>query len=197
MDDMSRHADEDELRPDELDLKILEYLVKDSSTEFKKLAEVLGVDQRTVAKRVSRMRERKVFRTTIDIDWPRLGVRASAFVGSTTALGEKDVAKLFDFIKNDPRVVEAYATIGAHEYFLRVLETDLQSLRDEVLRALEPLTADLAASVISSQIKLKDSSRFLGFLRKRYFVGSNGNGNKAYVGIGRRPSSYGRNRRDP
>lgn len=71
-------------------------------------------------------------------------------------------------VRTDPRVVEAYATIGAHEYFLKVLERDLQRLRNEVLRALEPLTADLAASVISSQIKQSDPSLFLRFLREHY-----------------------------
>ena len=165
---MRNYKIEEEFKPDELDLRILEYLVKDSGVEFKRLAEALKVDQRTIAKRVSRMKEKMVFKTTIDIDWSRLGVRASAFVGSTTALGEKDVAKLIDFIRTDPRVVEAYATIGAHEYFLKVLEMDLQRLRNEVLRALEPLTADLAASVISSQIKQKDPSLFLRFLREHY-----------------------------
>lgn len=165
---MTSDADGEDFRPDELDLKILEHLVENSGIEFKQLAKALEVDERTVARHIERMKQREVFRTTIEIDWQRLGVGASALVGSTTALGDRDVAKLYDFIRNDPRITEAYATVGAHEYLLKILETDLQRLRDGVLRPLEPLTADLAASIISSQMKRRDESSFLKFLRERH-----------------------------
>ena len=42
--------------PDELDLMILEYMAKDANIQFKQLAEMLKVDQRTIAKRVNSMK---------------------------------------------------------------------------------------------------------------------------------------------
>lgn len=154
-------------RADGLDFRILELLVKDARTQNRELASKLGVDKRTIAKRLERMRREGVLKHAIDIDWSMLGVGVSAYVGSTTALGEEDVAKLYEFIRTEPRVVEAYSTVGSNEYFLRVLDVDLQTLREEVLRKLEPLTADLATSIVSSQIKPKNLSAFLAFLQER------------------------------
>ena len=51
--------------------------------------------------------------------------------------------------------------------FLVVLDTDLQTLREEVLRKLEPLTADLSTAIVSTRIKARNYAAFLAFLRER------------------------------
>jgi len=155
--------------PDELDLMILEYMSKDSRVQFKHLAEILKVDQRTIAKRVSIMKEKGIFNHTIEINWSRLGIGISAYVGAETGLGEEDVRKMLDYIRKEPRVLEAYSTIGNQEYFFKVMETDLQSLREEVMTRFEPITAKLTSSIISSQIKRPDDVALLRFLRQRSF----------------------------
>jgi len=155
--------------PDELDLMILEYMANDANMQFKQLAEILKVDQRTIAKRVSSMKEKGVFRNKIEIDWSRLGVSISAYVGAETGLGEEDVKEMQDYVKKEPRVIEAYSTIGDQEYYFKVMETDLRSLREEVMTRFEPLTAKLTSSIISSQIKQSDDVALLRFLRQRSF----------------------------
>jgi DNA-binding Lrp family transcriptional regulator len=155
--------------PDELDLMILEYMAKDASIQFKKLAEILKVDQRTIAKRVSIMKERGIFIHKIELDWSKLGIGISAYVGAETGLGEEDVKRLHDYIRKEPRVIEAYSTIGDQEYFFKVMETDLQSLREEVMTRFEPITAKLTSSIISSQIKRQDDVALLRFFRQRSF----------------------------
>ena len=107
--------------PDELDLMILEYMAKDASMQFKQLAEILKVDQRTIAKRVNNMKERGVFNHKIEIDWTRLGIGISAYVGAETGLGEEDVRKMQDYIRMEPRVLEAYSTIGDQDYFFKIM----------------------------------------------------------------------------
>jgi hypothetical protein len=64
-------------------------------------------------------------------------------------------------------VIEAFSTVGSDEYFLIVLDTDLQTLREEVLRKLEPLTADLSTAIVSTRIKAKNHAAFLSFLVER------------------------------
>jgi DNA-binding Lrp family transcriptional regulator len=154
---------------DDLDLMILEYMAKDAGMQFKQLAEILKVDQRTIAKRVSNMKERGVFKYKIELDWSRLGIGISAYVGAETGLGEDDVKRLQDFIRKEPRIIEAYSTIGDQEYFFKVMETDLQSLREEVMTRFEPITTKLASSIVSSQIKRQDDVALLRFLRLRGF----------------------------
>lgn len=154
--------------PDEIDLMILENMAIDANTSFKQLAQKLKVDQRTIAKRISTMKEKGVFRNTVEVDWSRLGLAIVTYVGAETGLGEKDVARLHEYIKKDPRITEAYSTIGGQEYYFKVVETDLQSLR-EVLIPFEPITAKLTSSIVSSQIKKRDDASLLRLLRQRGF----------------------------
>ena len=154
--------------PDELDLMILEHMSSNADVSFKQLAQSLKVDQRTIAKRVSDMKEKGVLRNKIEIDWSRLGLGITTYVGAETGLGERDLARLHDYIRKEPRVTEAYSTIGNQEYYFKVVETDLQSLR-EVLMPFEPITSKLTSSIVSSQIKKNDDVALLRFLRQRGF----------------------------
>lgn len=166
---MSRATREPPYVPDELDLMILERMATDAGVQFKQLAETLKVDQRTIAKRVGKMKESGVLRNKIEINWSRIGLGIAAYVGAETGLGEKDLAKLHEFIRKEPRVIEAYSTIGSQEYFIKVLESNLQSLREDVLMPLEPITSKLTSSIISSQVKQQDDVSLLHFLRHRWF----------------------------
>ncbi|MGA2665906.1 MAG: Lrp/AsnC family transcriptional regulator [Nitrososphaerales archaeon] len=162
------------IRAGALDLRMMELLADDGSLTYKQLADRLGVDKRTVAKHFEALKRSGTLRITAEIDWPSIGVNAFAFVGTMTGLGEEDVARLYEFIRDEPRVIEAYSTLGSDEYFLVVLDADIQTLREEVLRKLEPLTADLSTAIVSSRIKPKDHAAFLSFLRRRRGGGDDG-----------------------
>jgi DNA-binding Lrp family transcriptional regulator len=157
----------DSFRPDELDLRMMELLAEDGGLTYKQLADKLHVDKRTVAKHYEALKKNGALKITAEIDWSLIGVNAFAFVGTMTALGDEDVAKLYEYIRSEPRVIEAYSTLGSDEYFLVVLDTDLQTLREEVLRKLEPLTADLSTAIVSSRIKERNYAAFLAFLQER------------------------------
>lgn len=151
---------------DELDLRIMEAVVEEPDATFKDLSRLLNLDQRTIANRMRRLRSQGVLYLTYEVDWRKLGFTASAFVGSTTAFGEKSVANLAQFIRKDPRIVEAYQAVGAHEYLMRVVESDLSSLRDSVLKDLEPLTADLTTTLVTSEIKRREYLPLLRYYRE-------------------------------
>jgi DNA-binding Lrp family transcriptional regulator len=153
--------------PDPLDLKILTLLAEDGSLGYKQLAQRTNADKRTIAKHVEDLKKRRVLKISAEIDWQAIGVGALAFVGTMTALGDEDVAKLYEYIRKEPRVIEAYSTIGSDEYFLTVVDVDLQTLREEVLRKLEPLTADLSTAIVSRKIKERDYAAFLAYLEEK------------------------------
>lgn len=152
--------------PDDLDLEILALLSEDGDVGYTKLAKRIGVDKRTVAKHAEAMRRQGVLKIGAEIDWAMLGVGAYAFVGTQTELGEAKT-RLYEFIRREPRVVEAYSTVGSDEYFFVVLEEDLQGLREDVLRDLEPLTANLTTAIVSTRIKQKSYASFIEFMRNR------------------------------
>jgi DNA-binding Lrp family transcriptional regulator len=155
-----------EFTVDALSLLIVGELLRQPESTFKGIAAVAGVDQRTVARRVALMKELGVIRQSFEVDWDKLGVGTSAFVGCNTSVGEKALGMLREYIKRDPRIVESFETVGSHEYVLKVLGNDLSDLRNSVLRDLEPLTADLTASVVSSEVKHKDYFQFVRYLRE-------------------------------
>ena len=158
---------------DALDLKILERMSVDGRVAFKELADLTETDQRTVASRFERlMRLGIIRRVTIEIDWAKVGLTARAYMGSTTALGQRDREKLFRYLRKEPRVVWAATTIGTHEYFMETIDVDVKTLRKEVCSELEPLTSNLETSIVTDQMKQRDQTSLLGYFRKRRFADS-------------------------
>jgi Lrp/AsnC family transcriptional regulator, leucine-responsive regulatory protein len=150
-----------------LDFTILKSLLVDGRLTFKELAAQVGCDQRTIASRFDRMVELGIVkRVTLDVDWSKVGLTAIAYMGSTTTLGERDRQRLFDFIRQEPRILEAFTTIGTHEYFMKVLDRDIASLRSEICTKLEPLTVDLVTSVIVEPVKSPDYKGLLGYVER-------------------------------
>jgi DNA-binding Lrp family transcriptional regulator len=160
------HPNAGDFSADELNLLIIGILLREPEATFKGIAAKAKVDQRTVARRVNVMRRNGVIRSIVEIDWKKLGIDTAAYIGCTTSQGERSVARIREYLKSDPRIVECYETVGAYQYILRVLSRDLQSLRDSVLRDLEPMTTDLVASVVSADVKGKDQFRFVRYLRE-------------------------------
>jgi DNA-binding Lrp family transcriptional regulator len=138
---------------DELDLLLLEAVVQHPEVSYKDLAELVHVDQRTAAKRIRNLVREGVLKQAVEIDWSKLGLQVQAFVGSTTARGLRYAVKFDELIRTDPRIVEAYETVGSNQYSLKVIDTDVLKLRDSVLRDLDPLAAELTTSLVAKKIK--------------------------------------------
>ena len=152
--------------PDDLDLFILEKMIEDSTITFKELAVLTKTDPRTIAKRYEHLRTIGIVRgATIDVDWSKLGLGATAYIGTATR-GEEIRQKLFEFIEQEPRVLEAYTTLGSHEYSMTVLDTNMEKLRTEICDKLEPLTTGLSTSIVVKTIKQAGHKGLLEYVRK-------------------------------
>jgi Lrp/AsnC family leucine-responsive transcriptional regulator len=152
--------------PDDLDLLVLEKMIEDSAITFKKLARLARSDQRTIAKRYERLKKEGIVkRATVEVDWSRLGLPATAFIGTATPHGDESRKELFDFVQHEPRVLQAYTTLGSHEYLMIVLDTSMEKLRSEVCDQLEPLTMGLSTSVVVRSIKHPDHKGILAYVR--------------------------------
>jgi DNA-binding Lrp family transcriptional regulator len=153
---------------DELDLLLLEALAQNPQISFKEIARMFDVDQRTVAKRIGILSKEGVLRQSIEIDWSKLGLRAQAYVGSTTARGIAYARKLNELMSTDPRVVTAYETLGTYHYTMKVIDTDVFEMRDSILRDLDALAADLTTSLVTKRIK-QDYRSLLRYIRETRF----------------------------
>ena len=152
---------------DLLDLLLLEALSQNPETSYKELGKLVGMDQRTVAKRVRRMTDLGVFKRSIEVDWTKLGL-TQALVGSTTARGMEYARKMSEIVETDPRIVEGYETLGSYNYFMKIIETDTFRLRDSVLRELDVLASELTTTLITKRVK-QDYRSFLRYLRETKF----------------------------
>jgi len=110
------------------------------------------------------MKKEGIFKETVEIDWIGLGTRTVAYVGCRTSAGVGQREELYSFVNRQPRIVESFSTVGQNEYLLKTITSDVHALREEILTPLEPLTSDLATSIISSQIKRPDYSSALSML---------------------------------
>jgi len=152
---------------DSLDLAILGNMLVNGRVTFKELAEITKSDHRTIASRFQRMVTLGIIRrATIEVDWSRIGLTAAAYMGSTTTLGQEDRRKLFDFMRREPRLLEAYTTIGSHEYFMKVVDWDIGNLRAGICGPLEPLTVDLTTSLIVDTIKVTDYAGLMRYIER-------------------------------
>jgi DNA-binding Lrp family transcriptional regulator len=152
--------------PDDLDLFVLEKLIDDSTITFKEMATLAKTDQRTIAKRCERLRKAGIVRrATVEVDWSKLGLTATAFIGTATSHGDDTRKKLLEFIQQEPRVLEACTTLGSHEYSMTVLDSNIEKLRAEICDKLEPLTMGLSTSVIVKSIKRPDHKGLLKYLK--------------------------------
>ena len=144
-------------RLDEVDYRILEALLADGRITFKQLATLTECEERKVSRRVARMVKSGLIRGfKADIDWAKLGLGMTAFVGTRTAVDETVRKKLFSFLNSNPRVVSVDATVGANEYVFKAISLDLQDLRNNICTPLEPLTAGLSTSIVSGPLKKED-----------------------------------------
>ena len=151
---------------DDLDLFVLEKLIDDSSTTFKEMSILAKTDQRTIAKRCERLRNAGIVRrATVDVDWSKLGLSVTAFMGTATSHGDEIREKLLKFIQEEPRILGAYTTLGSHEYFMTVLDSSMEKMRAEICDKLEPLTMGLSTSVIVKPIKRPDHKGLLRYLK--------------------------------
>jgi hypothetical protein len=62
--------------------------------------------------------------------------------------------------------VECYATIGAYEYVLEVVDRDITTIRSEIGASIEPLTAGIATSIVTGSVKDTDYPGLINYLRK-------------------------------
>ena len=150
-------------------LMIIEELLRNPKSSYKDIAKKLKVDQRTVARKIEKLEEENVIKPSLEIDWKKLGLDVSAFVGLTTAKTPRASSVLNEIIMKDPRVVEAYETLGTTQFFIRIMGKDMFSLRDSILREIDPLAGDLTTSLVTMTIKPQDYRSLVRHLRETWY----------------------------
>lgn len=115
---------------DKTDLRILEILMQDAKKPYTEVAKKVNVSQGTVHVRMNKLEEAGVVeRTTLKINYARLGYDISAFIGiylEKSGLYDSVLAKLKDI----PEITSIHYTTGNYSMFIKIHCRDTNHLKE-------------------------------------------------------------------
>jgi Lrp/AsnC family transcriptional regulator for asnA, asnC and gidA len=115
---------------DNTDLAILDVLVKDAKRPFTEVARLVHVSQGTVHVRMNKLMEAGIVeKTTLKINYARLGYDITAFIGiylEKSALYDQVLEQL----KGIPEITSIHYTTGNYSMFVKIHCRDTNHLRE-------------------------------------------------------------------
>jgi Lrp/AsnC family transcriptional regulator, regulator for asnA, asnC and gidA len=123
---------------DEINLKIIDILSRDSSTRFVEIARKIGISDATVHMRVRRLMATRIIRKfTISVNNCRIGYNHLAFMGINVEPGFAEEVVLG--LSNVETVLEIHEMHGRFDLILKIRAKDLDEMRDVVVNKIRTL----------------------------------------------------------
>jgi len=124
---------------DELDLQILELLIKDCRTPYLEIARICHVSGGTIHVRMKKMEEMGIIKgTRILLNLPKLGYDVCCFVGIYI-----DKTSSYDSVFNElskiKEVVELHLTTGTYSVFAKVVCKNISDLQEILLNKINSI----------------------------------------------------------
>jgi len=117
---------------DDLDLKLLSELKKDSSISVPVLSKKLGINSSVMYSRIKRLLKKKLIKKyTIEIDDAQLGFEVKASVGINRDPKFKD--EIQQSLLDTPEVAEICEITGRFDIIIKVLAEDLEQLHTIII----------------------------------------------------------------
>jgi Lrp/AsnC family transcriptional regulator, regulator for asnA, asnC and gidA len=133
---------------DDVNLRIIDILSKDSSTPFVEVAKQIGISDATVHIRVKKLiSEGIISKFTISVDNDLLGYDHLAFIGINVEPGFADEA--IAELSNLEEVLEIHEMHGTFDLLLKVRAKDLNQMRDLVEKKIRKLRRILETELMT------------------------------------------------
>ena len=114
---------------DNINLKIIDVLSKDSSLPFVEIAKQIGISDATVHLRVRRLRDEGIIsKFTLSVDNDLLGYDHLSFIGINIRPGLAD--RITEELSTIEEVLEVHEMHGKYDLFVKVRAKDLNHTRD-------------------------------------------------------------------
>ena len=124
---------------DELDLQILDLLIKDCRTPYLEIARICHVSGGTIHVRMKKMEDLGIIKgTRILINLPKLGYDVCCFVGIYVDKASS-FQNVFDELNKIKEVVELHLTTGDYSVFAKVICKNITDLQDILLNKINPI----------------------------------------------------------
>ena len=114
---------------DDINLKIIDVLSKDSSVPFVEIAKQIGISDATVHLRVRRLRDEGIIsKFTLSVDNDLLGYDHLSFIGINIRPGLAD--RITEELSTIEEVLEVHEMHGKYDLFVKIRAKDLIHTRD-------------------------------------------------------------------
>ncbi len=121
---------------DELDLQILDILIKDSRTPYLEIARICHVSGGTIHVRMKKMEDLGIIKgTKIILDMPKLGYDVCCFVGIYVDKSSS-FNNVVEEMSNIKEVVELHYTTGTYSVFAKVICRSISHLQDILMNSI-------------------------------------------------------------
>ncbi|MGL4873452.1 MAG: Lrp/AsnC ligand binding domain-containing protein [Clostridium sp.] len=132
-------ANNNNLQLDDLDLQILDLLIKDCRTPYLEIARICHVSGGTIHVRMKKMEDMGIIKgTRIILNLPKLGYDVCCFVGIFV-----DKTSSFDFVFSEMQktkeVVELHITTGAYSMFAKVICKNISDLQETLMNKINTI----------------------------------------------------------
>ena len=125
---------------DELDLQILDLLIKDCRTPYLEIARICHVSGGTIHVRMKKMEELGIIKgTRILLNLPKLGYDVCCFVGIYVDK-TSSFDSVFEELSRIKEVVELHLTTGNYSIFAKVVCKNITDLQDILLNKINTIT---------------------------------------------------------
>lgn len=125
---------------DELDLQILDLLIKDCRTPYLEIARICHVSGGTIHVRMKKMEELGIIKgTRILLNLPKLGYDVCCFVGIYVDK-TSSFDSVFDELSRIKEVVELHLTTGNYSIFAKVVCRNITDLQDILLNKINSIS---------------------------------------------------------
>jgi Lrp/AsnC family transcriptional regulator for asnA, asnC and gidA len=125
---------------DELDLQILDLLIKDCRTPYLEIARICHVSGGTIHVRMKKMEDMGIIKgSRIILNLPKLGYDVCCFVGIYVDKTSSFNA-VFDEMSTINEVVELHLTTGNYSMFAKIVCTNISDLQDVLLNKINNIS---------------------------------------------------------
>lgn len=146
---------------DEIDKKILKFLIENTRTPFTEIAKSINVSAGTIHVRVKKLEDMGVIKgTSLTVDYERVGYEFVAYVGVLlTKTNKKDA--VIDKLKKIPNVTVAHIVSGKYNIFCKIRAKNTSDAKDVIYRIDEIEEILRTESMISLEESFNDKSRLI------------------------------------
>ncbi len=154
------------IRMDEIDHQILQYLIKNCRTPFTEIAKKILVSAGTIHIRVKKMEELGIIKSsTLVIDYNKMGYSFIAYVGLVTA-NSNNVTDIIKEIEKIPEVTVAHLTTGKFSVYCKIRAKDTKHAKEIIFKLSDVQGVERTETSISLEEVINDKKRLMHHIFK-------------------------------